>query len=134
MLRIALTAAAIVVVMGAGIAIGFAAAGTDGDGTDTALDYARRACKGINLDSPGRAADSQEDAANQARLWSQSADDAARAARLDPAWNELARATDAQYRAWNLSAQGADQTEIDAALAQITTHPYEPECRKALVR
>lgn len=108
-----------------------AASGTDD--TDTALDYARRACKDINLDSPGEAAESTQQAADEADGWSHIADNAARAARLDHAWNELARATDAQYRAWSLTARGADQTAIDAAAADANAHPFEPECRKALV-
>lgn len=129
--RVVLVATAAVALLDGGVAIGVAAAGTDG--TDTALEHARRACKGVDLAASGRAVDSREDAANQARLWSNSADEAARAARLDDAWNELARATDAQYRAWNLAAQSAVQTEIDAAMIQTATHPFQPECRKALV-
>lgn len=86
------------------------------------------------MGSPGQAADNTQSAAEEAHGWSDIADNAARAARLDEAWNELARATDAQYRVWNLSAQGADQALIDAAIAEATAHPFEPECRKALVR
>ncbi|MFH9969607.1 hypothetical protein ACH4PR_51750 [Streptomyces mirabilis] len=102
------------------------------DDADKALTFARKACKAINLDSH-ETADSQEQAADQAHGWSDIADNAARAARLDRAWNELARATDVQYRAWNLSAQGADQALIDAAAAEAVAHPVDPECRKALV-
>ncbi|MGJ5826132.1 hypothetical protein [Streptomyces ossamyceticus] len=133
-LRVALGAAAIVVLVGAGLGIGLAVAGSEEGSSDTALSYAQKACEHVNMGSPGESADSADSASDQAEWWSDSADNAARAARLDEAWNELVRATDAQYRAWNLAAQGADQTLIDAAIAETRAHPFEPECRKALVR
>jgi hypothetical protein len=137
MLRSALIAAATVVVLGGGVAIGLSAVGTAPDASESALTYARRACEAIALDlSPGDSAKADETQApgEEAEGWSEIADDAARAARLDDAWNDLARATDAEYRAWNRYAQGADQAEIDAALAETKAHPVGPECRKALVR
>jgi len=117
----------------AGLAAGAGLWLTRDNDTEKALSYARRACEAINLDSH-ETADSQQQATDEADGWSDIADNAARAARLDDAWNELARATDAQYRAWHLSAQGADETLINDAAAEATAHPVDPECRKALVR
>ncbi|MGW6910269.1 hypothetical protein [Streptomyces sp. NPDC054940] len=137
MVRIALIAAATVVVLGGGVAIGLSAANTDGDASESALTYARRACEAINLDlSPGDSVetDATQAPGEEAEGWSEIADNAARAARLDDVWDELARATDAQYRAWSLLSRGADRTLIDSAVADAGAHPYESECRKALVR
>jgi hypothetical protein len=103
------------------------------DSATRALTYARKACKAINLGPPSQSADAT-DAAGQAKIWQPIADNAARAARLDPAWNALARATDTEARAWILASQSnPPQSQKDATLAELNAHPVDPECRKALV-
>lgn len=100
-----------------------------------ALEYARQACKDYNMDGAANDSSAPDRAATQAGIWQTSADNAARAARLDPAWNELARAADTQARAWALAAK-QDPTlsdQLAASLQEIGQHPVDPECRKATV-
>lgn len=101
-----------------------------------ALEYARQACAGR---SGGPAVDvstaTLEKTASNAAGWQTAADDAARAARLDPAWNELARAMDAEARAWGLADRKdpALDDQLTAVLQEVGEHPVAPECRKATV-
>ncbi|MDR3084285.1 MAG: hypothetical protein LBV60_25795 [Streptomyces sp.] len=102
---------------------------------EKALKYARKACEHVQMDgtqSDGTSAD-ELSAGEESDAWQRNANDAARAARLDSRWDELAKAADAQYRAWTVQARGPEIGELQPLLDVTQQHPFEPECRKALV-
>lgn len=135
---VAIAAVAIIGVVWIGTRL---AAGSD---QERALEYARRACQNVDSDGDSEDRDYWQPALDeQVKGWGENADNAARAARLDPQWNELARAMDAEYRGWkiaadnhvlpNVSVDPAIQSRLDEAGAETQAHPVAPECRKAMV-